>query len=106
MMQFELYIINYLKVIKMKIKDGYILRQVNNEWIVVTVGSAAINFSGLIRLNETGAFLFNLMLKETNVKTLVKELTNEFEISEEIALRDVKKFIETLKVKKILDETN
>lgn len=90
----------------MKIKDGYILRQVNNEWIVVTVGSAAINFSGLIRLNETGAFLFNLMLKETNVKTLVKELTNEFEISEEIALRDVKKFIETLKVKKILDETN
>ena len=90
----------------MKIKDGYILRQVNNEWIVVTVGKAAVNFSGLIRLNETGAFLFNLMLKETNVKTLVKELTNEFEISEEIALRDVKKFIETLKVKKILDETN
>ncbi|HHT55365.1 MAG TPA: PqqD family protein [Acholeplasma sp.] len=90
----------------MKIKDGYILRQVNNEWIVVTVGQAAINFSGLIRLNETGAFLFDLMLKETNIDTLVKELTNEFEISEEIALRDVKKFIETLKVKKILDETN
>src|SRR5690554_7853519 len=97
MMQFELYIINYLKVIKMKIKDGYILRQVNNEWIVVTVGQAAINFSGLIRLNETGAFLFDLMLKETNINTLVKELTNEFDISEEIALRDVNKFIETLR---------
>lgn len=90
----------------MKIKDGYILRQVNNEWIVVTVGQAAINFSGLIRLNETGAFLFDLMLKETNIDTLVKELTNEFDISEEIALRDVNKFIETLKVKNILDETN
>ena len=90
----------------MKIKDGYILRQVNNEWIVVTVGQAAINFSGLIRLNETGAFLFDLMLKETNINTLVKELTNEFDISEEIALRDVNKFIETLKSKNILDETN
>lgn len=90
----------------MKIKDGYILRKVNNEWVVVTVGQAAINFSGLIRLNETGAFLFNLLLNETNVSSLVEELTKEFEINKEVALRDVNKFIETLRDKQILNETN
>ena len=42
----------------MKIKEGFILREVAGNYIVVAVGSAVKQFNGVITLNETGAFLW------------------------------------------------
>lgn len=41
----------------MKIKSGYILRKIAGQNAVVTVGKAADEFSGLIQLSESGAFV-------------------------------------------------
>ena len=47
----------------MKIKDGYLHREVAGNIIVVPVGEASMNFNGMINLNETGAFLWKLFEK-------------------------------------------
>ena len=42
----------------MKIKEGFIIKKLGIGYIVVTVGDASMDFNGVIRLNETGAFLW------------------------------------------------
>ena len=41
----------------MKIKEGFIIKKLGIGYIVVTVGGASKDFNGVIRLNESGAFL-------------------------------------------------
>ena len=40
----------------MKIKEGYLLREVAGSNIVVPIGEGELNFSGVITLNDVGAF--------------------------------------------------
>lgn len=80
----------------MKIKDGFILREVAGNFIVVAVGDAVKNFNGVINLNETGAFLWKILEKGGDEQSLVSALLSEYDVSEEIAVDDVKAFITKL----------
>ena len=42
----------------MKIKDGFMLRKVGGQYVVVALGEASRSFNGIIRLNESGKFLW------------------------------------------------
>lgn len=50
---------------KIKIKEGFLLRKVAGDHVVVPVGEAGKVFHGMIRLNDTGAFLWEQCRKET-----------------------------------------
>ena len=69
----------------MKLKDGVIFTKVANETIVVTVGEAAEAFKGMIKLNETGAFIAEKMLQEFTKESLVALLRSEYEVDEAAA---------------------
>ena len=45
----------------MKIKEGFILKEIAGSYVVVPVGDDLVDFSLMITTNETGAFLFNLI---------------------------------------------
>ena len=47
----------------LRTKKGFILRKMLNEHIVVAVGEASLGFNGMIRLNATGAFLWEMLEK-------------------------------------------
>ena len=87
----------------MIIKKGFMLRNVAGNNIVVAVGEASKHFSGVITLNETGAFLWNKLTKETTKEELVEALTNEYDISKEVASNDIDEFIKKLQENKILE---
>ena len=87
----------------MIIKKGFMLRNVAGNNIVVAVGEASKHFSGVITLNETGAFLWNLLTVETTKEELLKSLLNEYDISEEVASRDIDAFLKKLKDNKIIE---
>ena len=80
----------------MKIKEGFILREVAGNYIVVAVGSAVKQFNGVITLNETGSFLWKKLQEGCEKEDLVNALLSEYEVSEEVALSDVITFIEKL----------
>ena len=48
----------------MKIKNGFILRKVGRQYVVAATGEASKNFNGMIRLDESGAFAFELLRNE------------------------------------------
>ena len=81
----------------MKIKEGFILREIAGSFIVVAVGDAVKNFNGVINLNPTGAFLWKKLSEGGDEQTLLKALLDEYEVDEQLAKRDIAMFIDKLK---------
>ena len=86
----------------MKIKEGFILREVAGSYIVVAVGNAVKEFNGVINLNETGAFLWKILEKGAEKEDLISALLAEYEVEAELATKDIEKFIEKLESAKLL----
>ena len=81
----------------MKIKNGFVVREVGGENVVVPVGEMSKVFHGMINLNETGAFLWKFFSEEHTVAEGVAALLAEYEVDEATACADVEKFAETIK---------
>lgn len=80
----------------MKIKDGYILREVAGSNIVVAVGDESANFDGIRTVNETGAFLWKNLEQDTTEEKLIDALMSEYEVDVETAKADVLDFVKLL----------
>lgn len=83
----------------MHIKKGFIIRQIGQEYMVVAIGQASNEFSGMIRLNSTGAFIWNELLNDTTKENIITKMLESFEdIDECTAKNDLEEFLETIKV--------
>ena len=82
----------------MKIKDGYVINKLGGGYVVVTVGDASKEFNGLIRLNDTGAFLWESIRNGHDTKEkLVRAMIDYYDcLGEEEAKRDLDKFLEMI----------
>ena len=79
----------------MKAKPGFNLRVVCGENIIVADGEENIDFSNIISMNESSAYLWqNIQGKEFTHEDLVGLLTQEYEVDEATALKDVKALTE------------
>ncbi|MBR2279842.1 MAG: PqqD family protein [Ruminococcus sp.] len=87
----------------MKVKKDFILRKVSDSYIVVPVGEAVVDFSGMVNLNESGAFLFEKLQKGVTEDELVEALLSEYDVEETVARADVKRFISKVKDAGILE---
>ena len=86
----------------MRIKEGFVLRQVADSYVVMNLGSE-ISFNGMLTLNESGALLWNAISEGADADGLVTALLNEYDVSDEIAKKDVAAFIEKIKGAGILE---
>lgn len=80
----------------LKAKKEYILRTIAGDSILVPIGEGIANFSGVIYVNDSAAFLWKLLQSETTSEQLEQALVNEFDISIERAEEDVQNFIDVL----------
>ncbi len=80
----------------MKIKNGFVVREVGGESVVVPVGEMSKTFHGMINLNETGAFLWKFFSQDHSIDEGVAALLEEYDVEESLARADVEKFMETI----------
>ena len=81
----------------MKIKDGFVLRTVAGSNVVVPTGDRALDFNGVITLNNSGMFLWKLLETETDETALADALMEEYKIDEALARESVSEFVAKLK---------
>ena len=82
----------------MLINKDFTIQKVGTSYLAVPVGETSKHFHGMIRLNETGAFLWNKMTeRDMTEEALVDALLEEYDIDRETAARDVHNMIESLK---------
>lgn len=89
--------------VNMKIKEDFILRKVADSYVVVPVNDMTVDFNGIINLNETGAFLFEILQKGADKQELLDKLLSEYEVTSEKAENDIDVFIQKLKDADILE---
>ncbi len=87
----------------MKIKDGFVLREVADNVVVMNVGGE-LAFNGMITLNEVGAFIWKAVESGDNVEEIAKKITLEYEIDYETALSDTKVFIDKMNEVGVLEQ--
>ena len=76
----------------MKIKPGFILRTICGQSVISGEGVANVNFSKLVSLNETAAFLFKAVEgRDFTVEDMADALTESYEVDRETALADSRK---------------
>lgn len=73
----------------MKIRSGFILREVLGSPMVVATGDAARNFHGMIKLNETGGFIWRCLQDGLTEPQIVEKLTEAYDVPQEKAAADV-----------------
>jgi len=80
----------------MRLKDGFLLRQVAGQTVVLPV-SGDLDLNMMITLNDTGAFLWERLQTETDEAALVEALVTEYDVTAEKAARSVAAFVSKLR---------
>ena len=80
----------------MKIKENFVLRQVADTWVVLPIGSATLDFNGMLTLNESGVLLWRLLEQGKGREELVDMLLSVYDVSRQEATADVEEFLAKL----------
>lgn len=81
----------------MKIAKEFVLREIADEYVIVPVGATAMDFNGIITVNEVGKFLWEQLQEESTEESLVQKILEEYEVDEITAKEDVAEFLKNLK---------
>lgn len=87
----------------MKIKKGFVVRKIAGEDVVVALGAASKQFNGIIKLNDTGRFLWDKIAEGCDDNALVEAIVAEYSVDKDIAAKDVAAFVDTLKGAGVLE---
>ena len=88
----------------MKIKDGFILKDVAGSKIVIATGAQRVSFNGVITFNEVGAEVFNLLDGTNSVEEIVEKISKEYNAPYEVVKVDVERLIEKMRKHNLIDE--
>ena len=81
----------------MKLKPGFITHNVGKEQMMVAAGPAAKQFHGLVRSNETAAFIVNCLKQETTEEAIVEAMLEQYDAPRETIRQDVHRVVEQLR---------
>lgn len=88
----------------MKIKDGFVVRDLAGQSIVVALGEASKTFNGMIKLNDTGRLIWDMLADGKTKDEIVDRFVAEYDVERSVVDKDVTVFIETLQGADILEE--
>jgi len=87
----------------MKLKQGFIMREIAGETIVVPSGDE-LKLNMMITLNETGKFLWQHLETGADMDELVQAMLAEYDVDDKTARSGVEGFVAKLKERGFLDE--
>ncbi len=82
-----------------KTKSGFILRHLADEYMIVPIGEAGQDFHGIIRMNETGAYVWNLLDEGIEYEQLIEKVMEHYEDADSTIVKaDVDFFLDSVAV--------
>ena len=82
----------------MKIKEGYILDEIGDQKVAISLKCGENDFSEMIKLNEIGAFLWEKLSEDIEEEKLVEAVTEAYDIDSATARKDIRSFTEIIYV--------
>ena len=88
----------------MKIKDGFVLREIADTIVAVPTGELVNEFQGMINLTNSAKFVWELLQKDTTIDEIADKLSKKYNIDINKAKEDAEKFINNLKESNLIEE--
>ena len=89
----------------MKLKYNFVLRNVAGTEVAIVVGEGSKYFNGMIKLNQSGKFIFELLnFGDVTMENIVSALMSEYNIDNALASETAKEFIDYLMTNGLLEE--
>ena len=87
----------------MKLKDGIIITQVENEFILVAAGEAGRAFNGMIKMNETAGLITQCLINNTTIESVVEVVCKKYDVDIEVAKQSVECLVKTLRKSDLIE---
>lgn len=87
----------------MKLKQGFVMREIAGETIVVPSGEE-LNLNMMITLNETGKFIWNCLEAGADMDEVAQKLSEEYDVDKEKARQDAEVFLNKLRENGFLED--
>lgn len=81
----------------MKIKEGFVMREVANQKMLIATGKASESFRGMIKLNDSAASIFKMLQEGLSCEKIIDEIANTYAVSKDEAKNDIESLITVLK---------
>ena len=89
----------------MKIKDGFYMTEIGSDYVIIAgTPEAKKLFGGMLRLNETGAFLWKKLIDGATEEKLADALAAEYGVSGEVSAKDTADFLGTIRSAGFVEE--
>ncbi len=88
---------------ELKIKEGFEMRELSGQSVVIAVGKATETFNGMIRLNNSATELWKHLAAGSDKQSLMDYLLDKYEVDIQTAEDDVEQFLAKLKEAGILE---
>ena len=86
----------------MHLKNAFEIMELEDGFVAVPVDGDTDEFKGVINLNETGAFILNLLSEEITEEEIVDRMKMEYDAPADVLAADVKRSIELFREKGML----
>jgi hypothetical protein len=80
----------------MKRKDDLLLQNVGGQDLLIPLGSKVLDMNGMVVLNPTGRYIWELLAEERSLEDLVTAVVDRFEVETDRAGADVRAFVDDL----------
>ena len=87
----------------MKIRKGFVLREIADSIVVVPTGELMKEFKEMINLNSTGKFIWELLQEDMTVEQIADKLMEKYGIDREKAMQGAQNFAKKLKDANVLE---
>ncbi len=74
-----------------------VTRKTGNEYVLVPIANNIADMNSVFTLNETGAFIWELIDGKRDIESIIAEMVKEYDIDETTACEDVLSFLEKMK---------
>lgn len=89
----------------MKVKDGFYLTAIGTDYVIIAgTPEAKKLFDGMLRLNETGAFLWKKLADGVTEAELADALAAEYGVSREVSEKDTADFLDVIRSAGFIEE--
>ena len=88
----------------MKLRYNFVTNEVAGKIVAVAVGEDLTKFNGFIKMNDIGAYIFNMLKDDVTVDDIVTAMAKDYQDSTEAEIREVvEDFVARLKKEEVID---
>ena len=88
----------------MKIKEGFVTREIADTIVAVPTGDLVNEFQGMIKLTHSSKFVWDLLQEDVTIEEIADKLSQKYNLDINKAKSDIEKFVNNLKASNLIDE--